>query len=155
MEQRGISYEAAAKHIQKIDDERYHRMRDLFDVDWRDPALYDLVLNLEQMSIETAAEAVISLVQQPDFQPTAESNQALENLATASRVKAALAIHPATSDVPLDVQANGGVVHLSGVITAIDDGSLEDEIRQIALSTQGARSVVLDIQFRPVLAQPG
>src|SRR5207248_727295 len=75
MEERGISHEAAAKHIQKIDDERYHRMRDLFDVDWRDPALYDLILNLEHMSIETAAEAVVSLVQQSDFQPTAESTR--------------------------------------------------------------------------------
>jgi cytidylate kinase len=155
MEQRHMDHETAAKHIQRIDDERYHRMRDLFDVDWRDPTLYDLILNTEHMSLDAAADVVVSLVQKPDFQPTAESKQALDDLAVASRVKAALAIHPSTGDVLLDVQANAGVVHLSGVITAIDDGRLEDEIKSVALATAGVSSVVLDIQFRPVLAQPG
>ncbi|HLY64963.1 MAG TPA: cytidylate kinase family protein, partial [Chloroflexota bacterium] len=155
MEQRHLDHEAAARHIQRIDDERSHRMRDLFDVDWRDPTLYDVVLNTEHMSPETAANAVVHLAQQSDFQPTPESNQALDDLAVGSRVKASLAIHPSTSDVLLDVQANAGVVHLSGVITAIDDGRLEDDIREVALGTSGVRSVVMDIQFRPVLAQPG
>jgi cytidylate kinase len=155
MEQRQIDHEAAAKHIQRIDEERYHRMRDLFDVDWRDPNLYDIVLNTEQMSLETAADVVVGLVQRPDFQPTPESLQALDDLAVGSQVKAALAVHPNTSDVLLDVQANGGVVSLSGVITALDDGRLEDEIRDVALRVPGVRSVVMDIQFRPVLAQPG
>ena len=155
MEQQKIDHEAAAKHIQRIDEERSRRMHDLFDVDWRDPTLYDLLINLEHMTIDTAAELVVSLVQRPDFQPTAASNQALDDLSVACRVKAALGIHPATSDLLLDVQANAGVVHLAGVITALDDGRFEDEIREIALGTPGVSSVVLDIQIRPVLAQPG
>lgn len=155
MAQRQLDHEAAAKHIQRIDDERYHRMRDMFDVDWRDPRLYDIVLNLEHMSLDTAADVVVSLARRPDFQPTSESIQALDDLAIGSRVKAALAVHPGTGDLLLDVQANHGVVRLGGVITAIDDGRLEDEIREVALAIPGVRSVVMDIQFRPVLAQPG
>jgi len=155
MEQRHLTYEAAAKHIQRVDEERYHRMRELFDVDWRDPRLYDLVLNLERMSLDTAVDTVVSLAKQPDFQATAVSTKALEDLAVATRVKATLLANPTTSDIPLDVQANGGVVEISGVITALDDGQIEDRLRELAMATPGVRSVVLDVQFRPVLAHPG
>jgi len=155
MEQRGLNREAASKHIQKIDDERYRRMHELFDVDWRDPALYDLVLNTENMSLDTAAEVVASMAQQPDFQPTPRSEKALDDLTVGARVKAALAVNPATGDIPLEVQADNGVVHVTGVITAIDDGRLEDELRAVASGTEGVRSVVVDVQFRPVLAHPG
>jgi cytidylate kinase len=155
MQQRALSAEAATKHIQRIDDERYHRMRELFDVDWRDPQLYDVVLNLEHMSLGTAVDTVVSLAQQPDFQPTAASIKALEDLTVAARVKATLLANPSTSDIPLEVHANGGVVEISGVVTALDDGQIEDRLRQLAMATPGVRGVVLDVQFRPVLAHPG
>ena len=155
MQQHGLSHEAALKHIQHIDDERYHRMRDLFDLDWRDPVLYDLVLNLEQLTLDSASELVVAIAQRPEFQPTSASTKALEDLTVASRVKAALAVHPSTGDLPLEVAADGGVVRLTGIVTAIDDGRLEDELREIAAATAGVRSVVVDIQFRPVLAHPG
>ncbi|HEX6513273.1 MAG TPA: cytidylate kinase family protein [Chloroflexota bacterium] len=155
MEQRGLDHEAATRHIQRIDDERYRRMRDLFNVDWRDPALYDVVLNLQRMSINTAVEMVVGLAKQAEFQPTPESTRAMENLTVAARVKATLLANPTTNDIPLDVQADGGIVRISGVITAIDDGQIEDRLRELAMSTQGVKSVVLDVQFRPVLAQPG
>lgn len=155
MERQSMSRDAAIKHIQRIDDERYKRMRELFDVDWRDPALYDVVLNTQHMGLETAAEVVVSMAQQPDFQPSPQSEKALEDLSVGARVKAALAISPTTSDIPLEVQADSGVVHITGVITAIDDGRLEDEVRAVASGTAGVRSVVIDVQFRPVLAHPG
>jgi cytidylate kinase len=155
MEQRRLNHEAATKHIQRIDDERYHRMRELFDVDWRDPGLYDLVVNLEHMSLDSAVEAVVSLAQRTDFQPTAASTKALADLTVAVRVKATLLANPATNDIPLEVQANGGVVEISGVITALDDGQIEDRLRELAMATPGVRGVVLDVQFRPVLAHPG
>jgi len=155
MERRGLTKEAATKHVQKIDDERTQRMRELFDVDWRDPALYDVVLNLRDMSVDTAAEIVVTLAQRPDYQPTAASIKALDDLSVAARVKATLLADPATNDIPLDVHADGGVVHISGIITAIDDGQIEDKLRELTLSVPGARSAVLDIQFRPVLTTPG
>jgi hypothetical protein len=155
MERQKMTHDAALKHIQRIDEERYRRMRELFDVDWRDPGLYDVVLNTQQMSLETAAEVVVAMAQQPDFQPSPRSEKALEDLSVGARVKAALAISPSTSDIPLEVQADSGVVHITGVITAIDDGRLEDEVRAVASATSGVRSVVIDVQFRPVLAHPG
>ncbi len=155
MERQNLSREEAAKFIQRIDDERYHRMRELFEVDWRDPALYDVVLNLEQMSLDTAAEIVVSLAQKPEFQPTAASNKALQDVAVGARVKATLLADPTTGDIPVQVDADDGVVHISGIVTAIDDGQIEDTLRERAMTVPGVSQVLLDIQFRPVLAHPG
>ncbi|HLQ31559.1 MAG TPA: cytidylate kinase family protein [Chloroflexota bacterium] len=155
MEREKLDREAATKYVERIDDERYHRMRELFEVDWRDPALYDVVLNVERMSLGTAAEIVISLAQQPEFQPTAESTRALQDLTVGARVKATLLADPATNDIPLQVEASEGVVRISGIVTAIDDGQIEDTLRDKAMTVPGVRSVILDVQFRPVLAHPG
>jgi cytidylate kinase len=155
MREHAMSYEAAVKYVQRIDDERLHRMRDLFDVDWREPGLYDLVLNLEHMSLDTAAATVVQLAGQPDYQPSPKSMKALEDLTLGTRVKATLLANPTTNDIPLEVQANGGVVTITGVITAIDDGQVEERIRELAVATPGVKTVVLDVQFRPVLAHPG
>ncbi len=155
MRDQGLSHEAAIKYVQRIDDERLRRMRDLFDVDWRDPRLYDVVLNLERMSLDSAVDAVASLARQPEFQPTAASLQVLADLTLATRVQATLLANPATNDIPLEVEANSGVVHITGMVTALDDGQVEDHIRELALGTEGVTSVVLELEFRPVLAQPG
>jgi len=155
MQQQGLSHDAAVKHIQRIDDERYQRMRDLFDVDWRDPALYDVIINLEHMSLDSAVDVVAALASRPDFQPTPASSKALTDLTVAARVKAALLSTPSTNDIPLEVTADNGVVNMSGIITAIDDGQIEDKLREVAMGTTGVTGVVLDVQFRPVLAHPG
>ena len=155
MEERNLSLEAATKHIQHIDEERTRRMRELFDIDWRDPRLYDLVLNLEHMSLDAAAETVVTLAQRPEFQPTMASKAALEDMTVAARVKATLLANPTTNDIPLEIEVHNGVVEISGVVTALDDGQIEDRLRELAMATPGVRSVVLDVQFRPVLAHPG
>jgi cytidylate kinase len=155
MDRHGYSRDEAAKFIQRVDDERYHRMRELFEVDWRDPALYDVVLNLHQMSLESAADVVVALAQKAEFQPTAASNKALQDLGVSARVKATLLADPTTGDIPVQVEADSGLVRISGVVTAIDDGQIEDTLRERALSVPGVRRVELDIQFRPVLAHPG
>ncbi len=55
MAREGVGREAALMSIQRVDEERLRRLRYLFQVDWRDPAVYDVVLNLEHMTLEAAA----------------------------------------------------------------------------------------------------
>lgn len=107
------------------------------------------------MSLESAADVVVALAQKAEFQPTAASNKALQDLGVSARVKATLLADPTTGDIPVQVEADSGLVRISGVVTAIDDGQIEDTLRERALSVPGVRRVELDIQFRPVLAHPG
>jgi osmotically-inducible protein OsmY len=127
-------------------------MRYLFNVDWRDPALYDVVLNIEHMSLETAADVVIYMAQHPEYQPTPTSVRQLDDLTLSCRVRATLAAHPLTSGIDVEVRAADGVVWMAGLI---DSGELEYEIVRVAQSVSGVKEVISDLEIKPVFPYPG
>jgi cytidylate kinase len=153
IEREGLaSREAAMQHLQHVDEERLRRMRYLFNVDWRDPALYDVVLNIEHMSLETAADVVIYMAQHPEYQPTPASEKKLNDLALSCRIKASLAAHPTTSGIDVDVRADDGIVWVTGLI---DSGELEYEIIRVAQTVSGLKEVISDLEIKPVFPYPG
>lgn len=111
-----MSGEEAQAYIARKDEERARWTRFLYGVDWRDPALYDLVINLECTSIEEAGATVGAMVRCASFQTTAESRAAMEDLALASRIRGKLMLHAETSALSLDVDARNGVVTLRGKV---------------------------------------
>jgi cytidylate kinase len=149
MARHGLSREAAVRYIQQVDEERLRRMRYLFDIDWRDPALYDVVLNLQHMRLETAADVVIAMAQHPEYQPTAASRRALAALTLSCRVKAAVAAHPETFGLEIGVEVDDGVVRLTGTIAFPE---LVAEIVQVAERVPGVKAVDTDFKIRPVVA---
>ena len=106
----------AIAHIERVDRERARWTQFLYGVAWEDPHHYDLVLNLEKMSIETACGIVADAIARPDFTPTEESLDAMRKLAVKSRVVAALAADHQTSDAHVDVLVEGDVVTLQGFV---------------------------------------
>jgi cytidylate kinase len=152
VEREGLSREAALQYIQQIDEERLRRMRYLFNVDWRDPALYDVVLNIEHMSLETAADVVIFMDQHPEYQPTVASEKKLHDLTLSCQIKASLAAYPVTSGIDVDVRADDGIVWLTGLI---DSNELEYEIIRMAQSVSGVKEVISDLEIKPVFPYPG
>ena len=117
-ERMNLKRKEAVEYIETIDADRRKWTRFLYGVDWADASLYDLVLNLEQMNLEEACEAICTLAQSKSFQPTAETQAAIEDLALASCVKANLAMNPATCDLQFEVVARGGQVSVKGDIDA-------------------------------------
>jgi cytidylate kinase len=153
MEREGLaSREAAMQYLQQVDDERLRRMRYLFNVDWREPVLYDVVLNIEHMSMETAADVVIYMAQHPEYQPTLLSMKKLNDLTLSCRVKAALAVNPITSGIDVEVRADDGIVWMTGLI---DSGELEYEIIRIAQTISGVKEVISDLEVKPIFPYPG
>ncbi|MBI5477512.1 MAG: cytidylate kinase family protein [Deltaproteobacteria bacterium] len=106
--------EEAEAHVRRVDEERARWTRFLYDIDWNSPLLYDLVINLEGMSVETACGVVRATASQPEFQPTVASRKALRDLTLACRVRAALARNEATARLEVEVAADDGVVTLQG-----------------------------------------
>ncbi len=135
----GMDRKSALRYISQVDEERTSRMRYLFDVDWRDPYQYDLVLSLDKLTVDTACDLVIQAVQCEKFQPTKASQLALRNLALSSRIRAALDAHPQLSPYDIGVNAEEGVVTLSGTVPT------DEAIRQvvaIAEQTTGVQQVL-------------
>jgi cytidylate kinase len=115
-ERMNLKRKEAVEYIETVDADRRKWTRFLYGVDWADASLYDVVLNLEQMSIEEACEGICALAQSKSFQPTAETLAAIEDLALASCVKANLAMNPATCDLQFEVAARSGSVSVRGDI---------------------------------------
>lgn len=90
MERGGMDREEALRLLEKDDEERRKWSMYLFGVNIRDPNLYDLIINTEHVPISLAAEIICEVVKTKPFQTTAESKRALDDLALAAQVRAAL-----------------------------------------------------------------
>ncbi len=136
-------------YIHRVDRERREWVHYLYGVDWGNPALYDIVVNLEDLGIEQACEVIGTMARQPCFEFTPKGQASMDNLALASRVKANLAIDPATSHLEVEVTADQGRVAMRAKLAKPDEFG---EIQRVANSTPGVRELTLE-QLTP--AAPG
>ena len=127
--------------IRRDDTERAGRMRYLYEVDLSDPALYDLVINTENLAMVTAVELVVGVVGRPDLQTTPAGAQLVADRALASRVQVALATHPETRKYRITVEAKAGQVTLEG--TAAMDEALD--VAQGVPGVSGVKAQQVDI----------
>jgi hypothetical protein len=109
-----LDVRTAAEMVRRNDREKLARMRYLYDVDWGDPALYDLVLNTEKLTVQAGVDLIVGLVRRPELAATEASQQAVRDRALASRVRAALAAHPETRKYRISVESSQGVIRLEG-----------------------------------------
>ncbi len=128
----------ATAYIERLDEENRKWTQFLYDVDWADPLLYDLILNLEQMTLVEACDAVCLLAERGCFQKTAETQADLDNLALASWVKANLAMNPETSDLQFEIAARAGSISIKG---AIDTPGQASKIRSFVETVPGVHEV--------------
>lgn len=137
-----LNREEAVAYIHHMDQDRRRWTQYLYGVDWGDPSLYDIVINLENLDITDACEVVALLAkQQKCFEFGPRCQQSMRNLVVASRVKADLAIHPATSDLEVEVTADGGRVWIKGRVSST---SQIPEIEKVARRVAGVTEVNLD-----------
>jgi cytidylate kinase len=148
----GYSESEAEAYIRKRDEERVSWTRFLYGIEWGDPALYDITLNLERISIPTACQTLAALVEREEFRVTAEHRQKLENLFLAAHVQATLFLNPRVSAAAakLEVRADAGTVHLSGILPGDD---LLDEVLRTCRSlpeVKDTRAEWLGARVEPV-----
>ena len=87
----GFTREAAARAIKRSDDERSAVLKFAFGVDWEDSARYDLVLNMDKVSVNLAVSTVLHMVRSSEIsEASTDAIQTLGMLALASRAEAAL-----------------------------------------------------------------
>lgn len=109
-----VDLRSTAELVRRNDHEKFGRMRYLYDVDWADPALYDVAINTEKLSAEAGVELIIGLLHRPELATTEASRQAVRDRALASRVRTALAAHPETRKYRINVESSRGVIQLEG-----------------------------------------
>ena len=145
--QKGLEGEKARQFLRELDRVRSRRFHALFNEDWQDPVAYDMVLNSSHIAADTATALIVDAISRPEFQPTAESLKAFQDLTTTARVQAALITAPKTRNVVLNVKCEDGGVLVSGILA---DPELEKEIVRIAKDVPGVTSVTTDIEPPPI-----
>jgi cytidylate kinase len=147
----GLNREAAARAIKRSDDERGAFVKFAFGVDWEDPERYDLVLNMDKLTVNLAVSTVLHMVRSPEISDASmEAIGALERMALASRAEAALieatfgqGFVPALSVSVVEP----GTVRVSGNVET--EGSKADA-EKVLRSVKGVVSVENAIQVVPV-----
>ena len=100
----------AEKYEQQVNEDIERWVHVIHSQDMDDPKQYDLVLNLENMSIANTGAALCSMVDLPDFRPTPASLAAMGNYCLTARARMTLALNERTSWADLTVSANEGVL---------------------------------------------
>jgi hypothetical protein len=141
MERQNMVRDEAVRYIERMDRQRKEWTHFLYGVDWLDPSLYDLTVNLATLCVESAVDIVAKAVESEEFQTTDESRRAMEDLYLASRVRAALAADENTSSAEVEVEADAAkqVVSLRGKIRP---ASMVDSIVRVAEQVEGVGEVI-------------
>jgi peroxiredoxin/cytidylate kinase len=64
MKSRGLSQEDALRLIEDNDKAEAEYLQRFYNIDWKDPAIYDMVLNTWKMDLSTAARVIVSVASQ-------------------------------------------------------------------------------------------
>jgi cytidylate kinase len=127
----GFDEKRAAAYIQRMDEERIAWTHFLYGVEWQDPALYDVVVNLEKVTVGSACQTIAELAERPEFRATATARRTLDDLLLANHVKARLFLNPrvGAAAARVEVAAHSGTVRLSGLLPA--DAYREEVLRTV------------------------
>lgn len=91
MERVGIASESEAlRAVKQLDEARRKWSLHIYGIDTNDTNLYDLLIRIKKLTTDDAADLICRSARLDHFQATAESRQAIEDLALAARAKAVL-----------------------------------------------------------------
>lgn len=114
----GISEDKALRVLEGIDEARRKWGLHLYGIDPNDPSLYDLVIHVKKLSTDDTADIICRAAGLDRFQASAESQQAMDDLALAARIKANL-----SENYPrVNVAAKRGAVYI-----ALEGGSSSEK----------------------------
>ena len=143
MERVGIAdLDVARKEVRRNDAAYARRMQHLFHVDYRDPMLYDMTFNTEQVSVDACVGMITAAIARREKQPTPESTAKLEQMVTVAHVRSALRSSEITSrptpSLEIELDPETGEIVLSGVA---DNEEFKFEAERLARDVPGVAAV--------------
>jgi len=141
MNRDGVSRGQALKIVKRLDEERRRWSRSLYGIDTGDPGLYDLVVNLRRMTLESAADVICHTAGLKEFQITAESHRMINDLLLAAEVQMAVA----EMGVEAAVVSRDGSVEIVTKAPSSQERGLTREIERRAMGISGVKAVRVEI----------
>ncbi len=142
--ERGFKREAALAAIERSDYERAGFVKFAFGRNWDDPRLYDVVLNMDNLTVDVASSAVVAIARTEEIRArSADVMTCLETMGLTVRVQAALAEGGFPASCVAASLAAPGRVRLTGVVQVPWEKTTAGKV---AAKVKGVDSVENDIQ---------
>lgn len=125
-----LSNEQAQRMIEQYDDDRSKRLRYFFNTDWKDISLYDVVVNIERLTMQDATELILDLANRPQFRLTPEKEGPFRDYLLKSKIYALLAGALVGRLSLINLGVSEGAVTLGGTLTS-HESTLDHLVEQI------------------------
>ncbi len=139
-----IGREQAISLIAEMDKERSQWARTLWGIEWSDQSLYDLVLNLDTISINSAVKIIAEAMNLDEFKEDEHTHQAFDDQHIVSQIWIELIRNKPTRGVRVEIECNGGHVSISGDVGSM---KLVTAIITIAEGIRGVKNVQNDLHI--------
>jgi hypothetical protein len=149
--ERGMHREAASKAIENSDHERSSFIRFAFKADWENDKLYDIVLNMDKVTVKLAVDTILTMARSDEIKAcSVDAMKSLEMMglqtrAEAALIEAGLTYGPAGNYIQVQVEEPGKVL-LSG---RVDSDVTKKRAQEIVQRVKGAGSVDNRIMIAP------
>jgi len=149
--ERGLHREAASKAIEDSDHERSSFIRFAFKADWESDELYDIVLNMDKVTVKLAVDTILTMARSDEIKAcSVDAMKSLEmmslkNRAEAALIEAGLTYGPAGAYVSVIVD-EPGKVRLLGVV---DDKATKTRAENLLKTLKGVGSIENKIHVTP------
>jgi cytidylate kinase len=137
--ERGFHKDVAIKALHKSDREREAFIKFAFGVDWDNPELYDMVFNMDNVTVDLATDTVLYLARSKEIEARSmDAMESLKMMGLARRAEAAL-IEAGFSSTSLSVAVvEPGKIRLTGPVAA---ESTKRKVEEILKGVKGIESV--------------
>ena len=152
MKQKNISLDEATRSIQRWDETRSKWVRFLYNVHWLDPSLYDLMINIANVSMEAACEIIVCTLNQQEFGEFMGKQKLIEDFVLASRVKVQLASHERTKGLDVEVEAMNTTIRITGrvltggIFTWGGKESIRNDLIEVSKMVSGVDKVLVSLE---------
>ena len=147
MAELGLSRYETTRRIEAIDNERKRWTEFLYDADIMSASQYDVVLNLNRVSVSDGIEMVAAAVQKEAFQRTPDAIRRVRDLRLATAAEVLLMSHPDTYGLPVQVSAdaNAGKIVVELSVEAGDKRLIEGQIQSALRELDGVRHLDVSV----------
>ena len=142
MQRLSCNEEKAREYITNADEHRVKWARFMYAHDIRNTMLYDLVLNLDRITLKAACGILECLMVEKDFQVTPESRAEVERLYLATKIEESLVTDPRTAALEIHAKVQKDGIRLIGPYIEDSELTMVIEIAQMVSDTS-------NVQYNP------
>ena len=155
---KNYSTDQACSYLEKEDNQRAKWTQYIYNIDIKDPKLYDLVIKIGKLGVQEASDIICAAIRTNTYQTTDECKKKLENIALSSYIKVAL-----KDTCKADVVSKDGIIHVKAICPGIIKSSytsskiqhetqkrimsnMASKISDIVHKIDGAKELICDLE---------